>query len=136
MSEADEVLALVDDLLRLAEGSSATRIEVETDDFAVSVSRDAAPVLASGPGAAAARAPADGDGRFRRVTATAVGIFSATKEWRAGDPVTRGVVLGAIQSLGHMAEISAPADGAIREVLVAAGSPVEYGQALFAIEPR
>ena len=135
MSEPDEVLALVDDLLRLAEGSAATRIEVETEEFAVSVSRDAAPVIAAHPRVPAARAPVDRDGRVRRVTANAVGIFSASREWRAGEAVTRGAVLGAIQSLGHMAEITAPADGSIREVLVAAGAPVEYGQALFAIEP-
>jgi hypothetical protein len=47
MSEPEEVLALVDDLLRLAEGSTATRIEVETDDFVVAVSRDAPPVIAA-----------------------------------------------------------------------------------------
>jgi biotin carboxyl carrier protein len=42
-------------------------------------------------------------------------------------------VLGAIQSLGHMADITAPTDGRIEEILVAAGAPVEYGQPLFAI---
>ena len=45
-------------------------------------------------------------------------------------------VLGAIQSLGHMADITAPADGKIEEILVAAGAPVEYGQPLFAIALR
>jgi biotin carboxyl carrier protein len=70
------------------------------------------------------------------VHAATVGIFSAAKEWSAGDAVKRGAVLGAIQSLGHMAEVTAPVDGEIAEVLVAGGAPVEYGQALFAIAPK
>src|SRR5438552_3526808 len=68
--------------------------------------------------------------------ATTVGIFNAGREWTAGDEVKRGDVLGGIQSLGHIAEISAPADGEIREVLVAGGAPVEYGQPLFVIALR
>jgi biotin carboxyl carrier protein len=47
--------------------------------------------------------------------------------------VRRGEVLGGIQTLGHVSEVKAPADGEIREVLVTAGAPVEYGQALFVI---
>jgi biotin carboxyl carrier protein len=71
--------------------------------------------------------------KTQRVHATTVGMFSAAREWTTGDAVARGDVLGGIQSLGHVAEISAPADGEIREVLVAGGAPVEYGQALFVI---
>ncbi|HUG56148.1 MAG TPA: biotin/lipoyl-containing protein, partial [Candidatus Limnocylindrales bacterium] len=79
---------------------------------------------------------AAGSARVQRVHASTVGIFSAAREWKTGDDVARGAVLGGIQSLGHMAEITCPADGAISEVLVAAGAPVEYGQPLFAIELR
>jgi biotin carboxyl carrier protein len=50
--------------------------------------------------------------------------------------VTRGEVLGGIQTLGHISEVKAPADGQMREVLVTAGAPVEYGQALFVISLR
>src|SRR5205807_285654 len=76
--------------------------------------------------------------RYERFRAfgTMVGIFNAGREWTAGDEVKRGDVLGGIQSLGHIAEISAPADGEIREVLVAGGAPVEYGQPLFVIALR
>ncbi len=65
-----------------------------------------------------------------------MGVFSISREWSTGDSVARGDVLGGIQSLGHVAEISAPADGEIREVLVTGGAPVEYGQALFVIALR
>src|SRR2546430_374693 len=87
------------------------------------------------------KAPATADAeaaieKTQRVHATTVGIFNSAREWSTGDPVARGDVLGGIQSLGHVAEISSPADGEISEVLVAGGAPVEYGQALFVIALR
>lgn len=131
MSERDEVLALVDDLARLARERGAARIEVETVDVSLSVSVDPAPATA--PLVAPQRPRAEPEPT--RVHAGAVGIFSAARPWSAGDPVERGLVLGAIQSLGHMAEVTAPLDGRIGEVLVTGGSPVEYGQPLFVITP-
>ncbi len=132
VSESDEVLELLDALRKLLDGSPATSIEVETPDFSVRVTRATAPAPAKSTATTADEAVAEPE-RVRRVHATTVGIFSAAKEWRKGDEVKRGAVLGAIQSLGQMADITAPADGRIDEILVAAGAPVEYGQALFAI---
>ena len=132
MTDRDEVLSLLDELARLLEGTRATSIEVETDDFSLRVRRDASAAAATEPAAGERDAAAAPD-KLQRVHATTVGIFSAAKEWRKGDDVARGTVLGAIQSLGHMADIAAPTDGRIEEVLVAAGAPVEYGQPLFAI---
>lgn len=134
MSERDEVLALVDELAKLLAGSVATTIEVETDRMSVTVRRRDGVVAAVGERTPSAERDAVAKvEKVQRVHATTVGMFSATKEWRSGDAVTRGAVLGAIQSLGHMADITAPADGTIAEVLVAIGAPVEYGQPLFAI---
>ncbi len=131
MSDRDEVLDLLDELAKLLDGSSATSIEVETDAFALRVKRSAgaAPIAAAAGERDAVAEPE----KVQRVRATTVGIFSSTKAWQKGDDVKRGTLLGAIQSLGHMADITAPADGRIDEVLVAAGAPVEYGQPLFAI---
>jgi biotin carboxyl carrier protein len=137
VSESDPLLGLVDDLLslRLPEPLRGATIEVEADGFAVSVTRrqDGATPAKTRPAARDAEATIE---KTQRVHATTVGIFSASREWSAGDAVARGDVLGGIQSLGHIAEISAPADGEIREVLVTGGSPVEYGQALFVIALR
>lgn len=141
MSEREDILGLLDELTKLLERSVASTIEVEADGFALKVTRDSlAPAAAAStgetraPGAAAAVREATAEPEpVQRVRATTVGIFSATKEWQAGDQVKKGTVLGAIQSLGHMADITAPADGKIEEILVAAGAPVEYGQPLFAI---
>ncbi|MGH2379057.1 MAG: acetyl-CoA carboxylase biotin carboxyl carrier protein [Candidatus Limnocylindria bacterium] len=135
MTDRDEVLGLLDELAKLIDRSAASSIEVEADGFALKVTRQT-PSPASAGGPTVVREAVAEPETVQRVRATTVGIFSATREWQAGDEVKRGTVLGAIQSLGHMADITAPADGKIEEILVAAGAPVEYGQALFAITLR
>jgi biotin carboxyl carrier protein len=135
MSDNDPLLGLVDDLLRmeLPEGLTAVTIEVQADGFAVSVSRNGQSVATATAAVVQDEAPVE---KTQKVHATTVGVFSIAREWATGDTVARGDVLGGIQSLGHVAEISAPADGEIREVLVTGGAPVEYGQALFVIALR
>ncbi len=134
MSETDHVLGLLDDLVRLATRHGA-RIEVEADGFAAAVTpraqtaaADARPSDTVAGADAAASSP-----RTQRVHASTVGIFTAPKAWTVGDAVKRGDVLGGVQSLGHISDVKAPADGEIHEVLVTIGTPVEYGQALFVI---
>jgi biotin carboxyl carrier protein len=131
--DKDEVLALLDDLLRLAEGSGASAIEVEADGMAAAIVR--VPSMVTAP-VAQARDVAPKVPEPSRVHSSGVGIFSASKDWSAGDEVKKGTVLGAVQSLGAMTDVVAPIDGVLRDVLVAGGAPVEYGQALFAIERR
>ena len=135
MSDDDPILGLMDDLLKLElpAGLTDLTIEVEADGFAVSVSRHGQSRPATASPVAEPEEPAE---KTQRVHATTVGLFSSAREWSNGDAVARGEVLGGIQSLGHVAEISAPADGEIREVLVTGGAPVEYGQALFVIAVR
>jgi biotin carboxyl carrier protein len=138
LSETDPLLGLVDDLLKLElpDGLAGATIEVEADGFAVSVTRRQGTVEGRGDKAPATVGVAPAIEKTQRVHATTVGIFNSAREWSAGDAVARGDVLGGIQSLGHVAEISSPADGEISEVLVAGGAPVEYGQALFVIALR
>jgi acetyl-CoA carboxylase biotin carboxyl carrier protein len=138
VSEADHVLGLVDDLVRLLADSPASTIEVEADGFSVTVTRRGAIVSTAQPSGerpasvdAASAAP-----KTQKVHATNVGIFSGPRAWNPGDNVARGDVLGGVNTLGHVTQVTAPADGEIREVLVSTGAPVEYGQALFVITVR
>lgn len=138
MSETDQVLGLVDDLVRLLADSPASTIEVEADGFAVTVTRRGAPagrVEASVGLSRADEAPAAAP-KTQKVHAANVGIFNGPRNWSPGDAVTRGEVLGGVQTLGHVSEVKSPADGEIKEVLIATGAPVEYGQALFVIAVR
>ena len=138
----DHVLGLLDDLIRVAAESPAATIEVESDGFAVTVTRRGAVITSAAPATTAAARPtplpeqAPAGPRTQKVHAANVGIFTGPRAWNPGDTVTRGEVLGGIQTLGHVSEVKAPVDGEIREVLVTTGAPVEYGQALFVIDLR
>jgi acetyl-CoA carboxylase biotin carboxyl carrier protein len=140
LSDTDHVLGLLDDLMRLADGSPAVTIEVEADSFSVSVTRRGAArpdaSLATTERLAVASDAVPTRPPTQRVHATTVGIFNPEREWQKGDAVKRGDVLGGIKSLGQVAKIVAPADGEVREVLVAGGAPVEYGQPLLVITLR
>lgn len=132
MTDQDPVLGLLDDVLAILEGADATSVEITADGFAISVHRRPGRVRA-GPRPADARTR-EAATESARVRSPGVGIFSSAREWRVGDHVAQGDVLGGVQSLGHVAEITAPLDGTIREILTASGAPVEYGQPLFSLE--
>lgn len=55
---------------------------------------------------------------------------------KVGDKVEVGQVLCIIESMKLMNEIEAEVAGMIAAKLVENGQPVEYGQALFAVQPR
>ena len=124
-------LDLIDELLALLDGTDATALDVTGDGFAIRIRRRAQRRKSQ---VDSTRTQPVRAAESVQVKSPAVGIFSAEKEWKAGDRIERGALLGGVQSLGHVAEITAPVAGSIRSVLTASGSPVEYGQALFAIE--
>jgi len=128
-------LDLVDELLALVDGSDAIAIDVTGDGFSIRIRRRVIrrKIPSEETHGAASRRVEDS---VQQVKSPAVGIFSAEKEWKVGDRVVRGALLGGVQSLGHISEITAPVDGAIRAVLTPSGAPVEYGQALFAIDSK
>jgi acetyl-CoA carboxylase biotin carboxyl carrier protein len=131
MTERDAVLGLLDDLLAIADGTQAAAVDVRADGFSVALRRT--------PGARTQQVPEEVEPstptvELVQVRAPTVGIFSTSREWSVGDRVEAGASLGAVQSLGHMAEIASPCSGVVRAVLAANGAPVEYGQALFSLE--
>lgn len=98
----------------------------------------AAPVPAAPAAAAPPAAPVVSG---IEVTAPIVGTFyeapapDAAPFVKVGDTVAVGQVLCIIEAMKLMNEIEAETAGVITEVLVNNGEPVEYGQALFRIEP-
>ncbi len=52
-----------------------------------------------------------------------------------GTTVKKGTTLCIVEAMKVMNEIKAECDGRIKKILVENGSPVEYGQVLFLIEP-
>ena len=55
---------------------------------------------------------------------------------KVGDSVETGQVLCIIEAMKLMNEIESDFSGVIAKILVKNGQPVEYGQPLFAIQPR
>jgi acetyl-CoA carboxylase biotin carboxyl carrier protein len=99
---------------------------------------------AHGPGARDAARSASGadiatDGSpgstAQTVTSPAVGIFRPRADL-PGTTVRAGDRLGIVDMLGIPQEVVAPVDGRVGEFLAQPGDGVEYGQALFAMEPR
>jgi acetyl-CoA carboxylase biotin carboxyl carrier protein len=86
-----------------------------------------------------AAATGDGDGR-RTLTAQSVGVFYRAPEpgtepfVAEGDRIEPGQQLAIIEAMKLMIPVRAEDGGRIVEVLKKDGEPVEYGEALFAIE--
>lgn len=71
------------------------------------------------------------------VTSTLVGIFRASRKApvSVGSLITAGQTIGMIEVMRLSDEVTAPVAGEIAAIFVLDGQPVEYGQALFEIEP-
>lgn len=70
------------------------------------------------------------------ITSSMVGIFhSIDSVSTVGTVVKAGQVVGAIESMKLMNDVTSEYDGVIAEVLVEDGMPVEYGQQLFRLDP-
>jgi acetyl-CoA carboxylase biotin carboxyl carrier protein len=96
-----------------------------------------APAPAAAPAAAAPAAEKPG----HSVTSPFVGTFYRTPApdqpafVDVGSVVKKGQVLCIIEAMKLMNEIEADVAGRVAEILVENGQPVEFGQALFRIEP-
>ena len=66
------------------------------------------------------------------VTSAVVGIYRHST--RAGARVTKGGVVGIIESVSLKNELRSPADGVVAEMLVADGEPVQYGQVVLVVQ--
>ena len=102
---------------------------------------EAVPSAASSAAAAAAAAAAE-EVDLGIVKSPIVGTFFRASEPSAapfvevGDTVKKGQVLCIIEAMKLMNEIESKAAGRVAKVLAENGQPVEYGQALFLIEPQ
>ncbi len=84
---------------------------------------------------------ADDGGKYHAVNSPMVGTFyrasaeDAEPFVKEGDIVSKGQTLCIIEAMKLMNEIESDVAGRVVKVLVENGSPVEYGETLFRIEP-
>lgn len=142
---------LVREFCDLAESHNLARLDVSYKEFTLRLSRvsevaqpsvviPAAAVAAAVPADAAPAKPALPPGVYA-VKSPLAGVFyravrpGAEPFVNDGDSVRVGQTLCIIEAMKLMNEIEADCDGTVKAVLVENGSPVEFGQPLFVIEP-
>lgn len=143
--------AFVRDLAELLEEKNLSEIEIERGDFRVRVARQlaAAPVAAAAyaapapaASAAPAAAPASNDPAKHPgvVTSPMVGTAYLAPEPGAkafievGASVRQGQTVLIVEAMKTMNAIPAPRAGTVREILVADGQPVEFGEPLIIVD--
>ncbi|WP_345049939.1 acetyl-CoA carboxylase biotin carboxyl carrier protein [Hymenobacter glaciei] len=150
------------ELLDFIAKSGLNKVNIETEEFKISVQRDpntktvfsaAAPVAAPAahapvaaapaPAAAAPAAPAASEapaGNYKPLKAPMIGTFyrssgpDAAAFVQVGDMVEKGQVICIIEAMKLFNEIEAEESGRIVKALVENATPVEYDQPLFLIE--
>ena len=140
--------ALVRDLADLLDEKGLTEIEVERGDLRIRVARQvtvaaahAVPAThapgASAPGVAASKDPADHPGM---VASPMVGTAYLAPEPGAkpfvevGATVRQGQTVMIVEAMKTMNAIPAPRAGTVREILIADGQPVEFGEPLLIVD--
>ena len=150
------------ELLDFIAKSGLNKVNIETEEFKISVQRDpstkhvvsvAAPVAAPAPvapvpaapiaaaPAAAPAAPTEAPaGNYKPLKAPMIGTFYRSSGpdtpvfAQVGDVVEKGQVICIIEAMKLFNEIEAEESGRIVKVLVENATPVEYDQPLFLIE--
>ncbi len=152
----------IQELINFLSESGLEEVNIETDDFKVSIKRSveqhviaSAPVPQAAPAPVAAPAPqaapapsADGsgsatasDGNLIEIKSPMIGTFyrSANPESPAfveiGSSVKAGDPVCIIEAMKLFNEIESEVSGKIVKVLVDNAQPVEYDQPLFLVEP-
>ncbi len=155
-SADDNELAAVDkaraerirDMVRIVQESNIGELTIEEDGMRVSVratsdapAADAvseAPLALPEPGAQLSRRPSNG---FVSIESPMVGTFYRAPEpgsppfVEVGDVVAAGQTLGILEAMKLMNEVKSDLEAVVRAIHVDNAQPVEFGQALFDLEP-
>ena len=146
----------IQDLIDLLRRNNLTELELEREGVRIRVRHEpavrtvstsvqesvpVAPQPSTHPAAAAGVPTEDTDG-MTTVPSPIVGTFyrspspDADPYVEEGDIVKRGQVLCIVEAMKLMNEIESEVDGRIVKVLAESTKPVEYGQALFLVDPK
>ena len=153
----------IQELLDFIAKSGLNKVNIETEEFKISVQRDpntkqvvsmsapthshapapvaAAPAHAPAPAAAPAAAPAEASSNSHKsLKAPMIGTFYRSSGpdspafVQVGDMVEKGQVICIIEAMKLFNEIEAEESGRIVKAMVENATPVEYDQPLFLIE--
>ncbi|MCB1338868.1 MAG: acetyl-CoA carboxylase biotin carboxyl carrier protein [Maritimibacter sp.] len=143
----------IDDILKLIDGSDFDELKLEMGDVklelrrrgaapaAAPVASASAPTPTPAPAAAAVPAPVVASGGGSEVPAPLLGTFyhapkpGAAPFVKVGDTVTEDSVIGIIEVMKLMNQVTAGIAGTVTEIVAANGALVEHGQPLLRIQP-
>jgi len=149
-SSEREAFRLIEEMLQLMESRGLVELELEHHGMRIRLKKAtqaAGPqvveyVAGIPPAPTPAAKPAEETGRRVIIKSPMVGTFyrapapDAPPFVEVGQEVEAGQVICIIEAMKLMNEIKSDVAGQIVEILVENGDPVEYGQPLFALEPR
>ena len=148
------------DLIDFIANTGLNEVNIETEELKLSVKRDrkitqvidaaassaaapAAPIASSAPAAAPASTPADDSSAngYLEVKSPMIGTFYRASNPESdsfvnvGDNVDVGQTVCIVEAMKLFNEIESEVSGKIVKVLVDNGTPVEYDQPLFLVDP-
>jgi acetyl-CoA carboxylase biotin carboxyl carrier protein len=133
-------IATIEELIKVLEDSRTEELSVRKGGFGVHIikGKKPKPVASHKKPVNVAEARADmpdaNDGEYY-ILAPMVGIFHGDHGIaKVGLPVTRGQVVGSIESMKLLNDVVSEVSGNVTEVMIEDGTPVEYGQPLCKIE--
>ena len=157
-SSEREAFKLIEEMLQLMESRSLVELELEHQGMRIRLKKASAvqgpqlveyvagipqPVSPTSTSAAASAAkPSEEAGRRIIIKSPMVGTFyrapapDAPPFVEIGQDVDEGQVICIVEAMKLMNEIKSEVAGRVVEVLADNGDPVEFGQPLFALEPR
>lgn len=148
----DNMLNLLDEIIKKIEGKKIEQVDIETEEFRISVKQYVGPkeVVSGSPTVEVKEVIKTGEKpeietkeekKYHVIKSPLVGTFyrapspGAPPFVEEGDVVSKGQVLCIIEALKVMNEIESDINGKVVKILVENGQPVDYGQELFYIEP-
>lgn len=129
----------IEELIKVLEDSRTQELSVRKGEFAVHIKkgrkakRPHHPPKSTPVGAPVSSQQIVQDGAV--VLAPMVGVFHEVEgALKVGSTISKGQVVGAIESMKLLNDVVSQIEGVVNEVLVEDGMPVEYGQALARVD--
>ena len=142
VATVQQVLKEAKDLVRALEGTATSRVRISAGAFAIEIEREGAPIVGGSVGTPVVSAggvvpSAPG---LLPVVSPLVGVFynaaspGAKAFVQVGDRVERGQVVGIVEAMKVMNEVTSDYRGVVKEILVSNGDAVQYEARLMLID--
>lgn len=138
-----QMLKEAKELVRALEGTATSRLRISAGAFAIEIERAGTPFVGGAVGASvttAGGAPTVAASGLLPIVSPLVGVFynaaspGAKAFVQVGDRVERGQVVGIVEAMKVMNEVTSDYRGVVKEILVANGDAVQYEARLMLLD--